>query len=127
MSGKAKWTRVLAVCAALVAVGAVLLGGGRATAQAGPPEDAVLDWNTFALRAIYNPLPTAVPPPAIPGGAQSAYVGGLTLGMVQGAVYDAVNMIDGGHEPYLDGLPRRRRTRRRRRRSRPRPTACWTG
>ena len=25
--------------------------------------------------------------------------------MVQGAVYDAVNMIDGGHEPYLDGLP----------------------
>jgi hypothetical protein len=27
------------------------------------------------------------------------------LAMVQGAVYDAVNMIDGGHEPYLDDLP----------------------
>jgi len=25
--------------------------------------------------------------------------------MVQGAVYDAVNMIDGGHHPYLAGLP----------------------
>ena len=24
--------------------------------------------------------------------------------MVQGAVYDAVNAIDGGHEPYLAGL-----------------------
>ena len=85
---------------------AVLFGGWRTTAQAAPaPEDAVLDWNTFALRAIYNPLPTAVPPPAIPGAGQAPYVGGLTLGMVQGAVYDAVNMIDGGHEPYLDGLP----------------------
>ena len=29
----------------LVAVVAVLLGGGETTAQAGPPEDAVLDWN----------------------------------------------------------------------------------
>ena len=25
--------------------------------------------------------------------------------MVQGAVFDAVNMIDGGHKPYLGGLP----------------------
>ena len=25
--------------------------------------------------------------------------------MVHGAVYDAVNAIDGGHEPYLSGLP----------------------
>jgi len=25
--------------------------------------------------------------------------------MVQGAVYDAVNMIDGGHASYLDDLP----------------------
>ena len=24
--------------------------------------------------------------------------------MVHGAIYDAVNAIDGGHEPYLDGL-----------------------
>ena len=27
------------------------------------------------------------------------------MAMVQGAVYDAVNSIDGGHEPYLAGLP----------------------
>ena len=25
--------------------------------------------------------------------------------MVHGAIYDAVNAIDGGHEPYLSGLP----------------------
>ena len=29
----------------------------------------------------------------------------IHLAMVQGAVYDAVNAIDGGHEPYLSGLP----------------------
>jgi hypothetical protein len=29
----------------------------------------------------------------------------IHLAMVQGAVYDAVNAIDGGHQPYLDGLP----------------------
>ena len=27
------------------------------------------------------------------------------MAMVQGAVYDAVNSIDGGHQPYLPGLP----------------------
>ena len=29
----------------------------------------------------------------------------IHLAMVHGAVYDAVNAIDGGHEPYLSGLP----------------------
>jgi hypothetical protein len=29
----------------------------------------------------------------------------IHLAIVQGAVYDAVNMIDGGHEAYLDDLP----------------------
>ena len=105
MHRKSKSKVALFATAVVAMIAAVLLGGGQTTAQAGPPEDAVLDWNTFTLRAIYNPLPTAVPPPAIPGGGQAPNIGGLTLGMVQGAVYDAVNMIDGGHEPYLDGLP----------------------
>ena len=29
----------------------------------------------------------------------------IHLAMVQGAVYDAVNSIDGGHAPYLDDIP----------------------
>ena len=36
---------------------------------------------------------------------QSPPVSMLHLAMVQGAVYDAVNMIDGGYQPYLAGLP----------------------
>jgi hypothetical protein len=40
-----------------------------------------------------------------PGAGQAPNIGGLHVAMVQGAVYDAVNMIDGGHKPYLDGLP----------------------
>ena len=35
---------------------------------------------------------------------QTPPVSALHMAMVQGAVYDAVNSIDGGHEPYLDGL-----------------------
>ena len=33
------------------------------------------------------------------------YVTGVHLAMVQGAVYDAVNSIVGGYEPYLDEVP----------------------
>jgi hypothetical protein len=101
MQRKSKTTLALFASVALATVVAVLLGGGRTTAQAGPPEDAVLDWNTNALQAIFNAT-TASPRP---GGAQAPNIGGLHVGMVQGAVFDAVNMIDGGHKPYLRGLP----------------------
>jgi hypothetical protein len=37
--------------------------------------------------------------------AQPPHVAVLSLAMVQGAVYDAVNAIDGGHEPYLVAPP----------------------
>ena len=40
-----------------------------------------------------------------PGVGQPPPVSLLHMAMVQGAVFDAVNMIDGGHEPYLEGLP----------------------
>jgi hypothetical protein len=56
-----------------------------ATAQA----DTVTDWNLNASNALFN---TAAQPPP---------VGSLHMAMVQGAVYDAVNAIDGRFEPYL--------------------------
>ena len=102
MHRKRKPKSTLAVFAGAVLVTAVtvLLGGG-VTAQAGPPEDAVLEWNTNTLQAIFN-AGTASPRP---GAGQAPNIGNLHVAMVQGAVYDAVNMIDGGHAPYLDGLP----------------------
>jgi hypothetical protein len=68
-------------------------------AQAASP-NAVLEWNAHASDALMN-LPTAT----IPGAGQTPLVGGLHLAMVQGAVYDAVNAIDGRYRPYLRGLP----------------------
>ena len=58
----------------------------------GPNAGTVRTWNANALAA----LGAAGQPPN---------VAVLHMAMVQGAVYDAVNSIDGGHEPYLDGLP----------------------
>ncbi len=54
--------------------------------------DAVTDWNSHAQTAIIG---TAGQGPTV------AY---LHLAMVQGAVYDAVNAIEGAYEPYL-GAP----------------------
>src|SRR5437667_2753113 len=51
--------------------------------------DAVTDWNLIASTAIVT---TAGQPPP---------VSALSFAMVQGAVYDAVNAIDRGHQPYL--------------------------
>jgi PAP2 superfamily len=51
--------------------------------------DAVTDWNAIASNSIVQ---TAGQPPQ---------VSALSFAMVQGAVYDAVNAIDRGHEPYL--------------------------
>src|SRR5262245_4828191 len=56
-----------------------------ASAQA----DAVTDWNEIASTSIVT---TAGQPPA---------VSALSYALVQGAVYDAVNAIDGRHRPYL--------------------------
>ena len=56
---------------------------------AGESSAAVLDWNVNATTAIVT---VAKQPPA------SAI---LSFAMVEGAAYDAVNAIDGGHQPYL--------------------------
>ena len=54
--------------------------------------DAVIDWNQHAIDALVAPSPGAgqVPPVSV-----------LHLAMVHGAVYDAVNAIDRGYQPYL--------------------------
>jgi hypothetical protein len=102
MHSRLKATRAAALAglALLVTFVAVILGGGAAAAQAGQPEDAVLDWNRYAVEALVN-----VPNGPVPNAGQGPPVAILHLAMVQGAVYDAVNMIDGGHEAYLDDLP----------------------
>jgi PAP2 superfamily len=51
--------------------------------------DAVTDWNAIASSAIVTNA--GQPPP----------VSALSFAMVQGAVYDAVNAIDRGYQPYL--------------------------
>jgi hypothetical protein len=64
----------------------------RAGAVEPTPADAVVEWNNNAQIAIIG---TAGQGPTV------AY---LHFAMVQGAVYDAVNAIEGGYEPYL-GAP----------------------
>jgi hypothetical protein len=83
----------------LVLVGAMGLIPISSVAAA-EPTDTVLDWNLNAVNALSNPA-TATPP----GAGQTPPVASIHLAMVQGAVYDAVNAIDGGHRPYLQGLP----------------------
>jgi vanadium-dependent haloperoxidase-like protein len=66
-----------------------------------PPASMLLQWNANANAAIFS-LPTATPA----GAGQTPPVGSIHLAMVETAVYDAVNAIDRGHEPYLKNLPR---------------------
>ena len=61
--------------------------------------DAVRVWNERAVVTLTNG-PTA----ATPGVQFAPPVAFIHLAIVQGAVYDAVNAIKGGHDPYLKGL-----------------------
>jgi hypothetical protein len=81
----ARIARFVVAIAALV----VALGGLAASTRAEPTGNTVTEWNAIAANAT---IATAGQPP---------HVAPLSLGMVQGAVYDAVNGIDGGHQPYL--------------------------
>ena len=69
----------------ILAVLALTVLAAPATARA----DTVTQWNQHAANALYV---TA---------AQSPNVSVPHMAMVQGAVYDAVNAIDGGREGYL--------------------------
>ena len=72
-------------------VAAALLAAAPARA------DSVTDWNQHAIDALVTPL----------GMPQAPTVQTIHLGMVHGAVYDAVNAIDRRYEPYLVRLPAR--------------------
>jgi hypothetical protein len=78
-------TRVAAVVL-LVAVGALLSASARGQSAG----NAAIEWNAIATTAAAGQPPHVAP---------------LSLAMVQGAVYDAVNAIDGGHQPYLVSPP----------------------
>jgi hypothetical protein len=85
---------------ALLAAGALLavaVGGLSASARGQPAGNMAIDWNAIASTAIM-----AAPPQ---GAGQPPHAAPLSLAMVQGAVYDAVNAIDGGHQPYLVAPP----------------------
>lgn len=79
-----------------VAVGALLAGiGAFSVSAAPPPTDAseVIHWNQVASSTLI-----AIPGPN--GGAPPAFQ--INMGIVQGAVYDAVNAIGKKqHQPYL--------------------------
>jgi hypothetical protein len=101
-------SKAMLVAGVAMAVGSVVLAGiARATPPSGATApaavlgdrglaassltqaDTVVEWNLNAANAIFG---TAAQPPqqSVPH-----------LAMVHGAVYDAVNAIDGGHEGYL--------------------------
>src|SRR5262245_25793953 len=84
----------------LAMLATALVGGSAPTAAADSPATAVLDWNKHAVEALAN-APTA----GTPGAGMAPPVQAVHLAIVHGAVYDAVNAIDGGHQPYLEGLP----------------------
>ena len=70
------------------------------TPAAAATTDAVVQWNEYATTALIGaaaPFVLQTPPVAV-----------LHLAMVQGAVYDAVNAIAGGYQPYLGAPPAKR-------------------
>jgi hypothetical protein len=78
---------VLAATASIAAASAYTQG---TRGQAAPPDVAVTHWSAIAAAPL-----TAVP------SATSL----LGMAMVHGAIYDAVNAIDGSHRPYLAQPP----------------------
>ena len=88
---RARW---LSIPMTIVVPGATMLIPA-ASAAAAEPTDMVLEWNTNAINAIENAKGNAARPgPGAAAGADQPRDR-------PGAIYDAVNAIDGTHEPYL--------------------------
>ena len=81
---------------AIALLASVALHSGPAYAA---ENDAVRVWNEQAAITLVNG-----PAAAVPGVQFSPPVAFIHFAMVEGAVYDAVNAIKGGHDPYLGGL-----------------------
>lgn len=94
----ARGRRLLAGLSALALVGAIALVPA-ASAATPEPTNMVLAWNANAVNVIGQPA-TNTPP----GLGQGPPLAALHVAMVHGAIYDAVNAIEGGYEPYLRGL-----------------------
>jgi hypothetical protein len=90
MNGATK--RAIAVAALAGSLMASTADETPVRAEPAEPENSVLEWNMIATTAI---VVTAEQPP---------HVASISFAMVQGAVYDAVNAIDGGFSPYLEAL-----------------------
>jgi hypothetical protein len=84
VEGEVRQVKSYARFGLLVAAAALLALAPAARAQS--TSNAVTDWNAIAATAAAGQPPHVQP---------------LSLAIVQGAVYDAVNAIDGGHRPYL--------------------------
>jgi PAP2 superfamily len=78
---------VAAVMTGIVTTLVTVTGSVPSAAQPGTNE--AIEWNAIASTAI---MTTAAQPP---------HAAVISMAMVQGAVYDAVNAIDGGYQPYL--------------------------
>ncbi len=91
----------LLIAAMLLVAAAIPPGVGAGPAR----PNAVLVWNENAINVIGAPTaPPVTTPPTPPGLGQGPPISALHLAMVHGAVYDAVNAIDGKHKPYLPGI-----------------------
>lgn len=86
---------VAATCVAATSVAGAAPAHDEHTARRGET-GAVLEWNQYAADALVSGAGYAPPPAAV------------HMAMVHAAIYDAVNAIDRGHEPYL-AAPRARR------------------
>ena len=84
-------TAALLVC--FVSATLVSVAGVTPSARGQTTDNEAIRWNAIASTAILAAAPT--------GAGQAPQAGVLSLAMVQGAVYDAVNAIDGGYQPYL--------------------------
>jgi len=78
---------VVATAAAMASMAAP----AKSHPEPGPPPDAVLTWNTYAVNAVRASTPT-----------KFQTDGMVYMAYVQAAVYDAVTKLDGKYEPYHD-------------------------
>jgi hypothetical protein len=89
MNGYRHRARVVGSIAALLTAATVLVTGPAAGADV---PNQVVAWNQHAYREFFVVKSPPLPPP----------VSIFNFAIMHAAVYDAVNAIDGGHEPYLD-------------------------
>jgi PAP2 superfamily len=88
---------ITGIAASMLLAMAVAVAGLSTPARGQPAGNMAIDWNALASTASMAPQPQ--------GAGQPPHAAVLSLAMVQGAVYDAVNAIDGGHQPYLVAPP----------------------